>query len=150
MLWLDGLEHRYVEEVGAMNIFFRIDDKVITPSLAGTILPGVTRDSVIKLMEDAGDPVEERRIEIDEVVSAIREGRMQECFGAGTAVIISPVGGISYRGEHLVINNNVAGEVTRRLYDEVTSIQLGDIPDRHGWNRLVSIDAASKRAASNR
>ncbi len=150
VLWLDGLEHRYVEEVGAMNIFFRIDGKVITPSLGGTILPGVTRDSVIELMADAGDPVEERRIEIDEVVTAIREGRMQECFGAGTAVIISPVGGISYRGEHLTINNNEAGEVTRRLYDEVTGIQLGELPDRHGWNRLVGIDAASKRAASNR
>ena len=123
---------------------------MITPSLVGTILPGVTRDSVIELMADAGDPVEKRRIEIDEVVTAIREGRMQECFGAGTAVIISPVGGISYRGVHLTINDNEAGEVTRRLYDEVTGIQLGEIPDRHGWNRLVSIDAASKRAGSNR
>ena len=149
VLWLDGLEHRYVEEVGAMNIFFRIDGKVVTPSLVGTILPGVTRDSVIKLMEDAGDPVEERRIEIDEVVTAIRTGSMQECFGAGTAVIIAPVGGISYRGEHLTINNSEAGEVTRRLYDQVTGIQLGELPDRHGWNRLVTVDAgaASKRAS---
>jgi len=152
VLWLDGLEHRYVEEVGAMNIFFRIDGKVVTPSLVGTILPGVTRDSVIELMKDAGDPVEERRIEIDEVVAAIRENRLQECFGAGTAVTIAPVGGISYRGEHLSINNNEPGEVTRRLYDQVTGIQLGEIPDRHGWNRLVKIntDGTEKRAASNR
>jgi len=150
VLWLDGLEHRYVEEVGAMNIFFRIDGKVVTPSLVGTILPGVTRNSVIQLMEDAGDPVDERRIEIDEVVVAIREGRMQECFGAGTAAIIAPVGGISYRGEHLSINNSQAGEVTRRLYDEFTGIQLGEVPDRHGWNRLVTVDAGSppKRAVS--
>jgi branched-chain amino acid aminotransferase len=152
VLWLDGVEHRYVEEVGAMNIFFRIDGKVVTPSLVGTILPGVTRNSVIKLMEDAGDPVDERRIEIDEVVSAIREGRLQECFGAGTAVTIAPVGGISYRGEHLSINNSEAGEVTRRLYDQVTGIQLGEIPDRHGWNRLVKVDVdgATRRTASNR
>ena len=150
VLWLDGIEHRYVEEVGAMNIFFRIDGKVITPSLVGTILPGVTRASVIQLMADRGDPVEERRIEIDEVVDAIRDGRMQECFGAGTAAIIAPVGGIAYRGEHLTINNSEAGEVTRRLYDELTGIQLGEIPDRHGWNRLVKIDesASQKRAAS--
>ena len=150
VLWLDGLEHRYVEEVGAMNIFFRIDGKVVTPSLVGTILPGVTRNSVIQLLEDAGDPVDERRIEIDEVVAAIREGRMQECFGAGTAAIIAPVGGISYRGEHSSINNSQAGEVTRRLYDEFTGIQLGEVPDRHGWNRLVTVDAGSpsKRAAS--
>jgi branched-chain amino acid aminotransferase len=151
VLWLDGREHRYVEEVGAMNIFFRIDGKVVTPSLVGTILPGVTRASVIQLMEDAGDPVEERRIEIDEVFTAIREGRMQECFGAGTAAIIAPVGGISYRGEHLAINNNEAGEVTKRLYDTLTGIQLGEQPDRHGWNRLVKIDPANteKRAASS-
>lgn len=150
VLWLDGVEHRYVEEVGAMNIFFRVDGKVITPSLAGTILPGVTRDSVIQLMMDFGDPVEERRIEIDEVVEAIRAGRMQECFGAGTAAIIAPVGGIAYRGEHLVINNSEAGEVTCRLYDELTGIQLGERPDRHGWNRLVKVDAAGihQRAAS--
>jgi branched-chain amino acid aminotransferase len=150
VLWLDGLEHRYVEEVGPMNIFFRIDGKVVTPSLVGTILPGVTRASVIQLMEDAGDPVDERRIAIDEIVTAIREGRMQECFGAGTAVIIAPVGGISYRGNLLIINDKKAGEVTRRLYDEVTGIQLGEVPDRHGWNRLVTVDAASMRAASIR
>lgn len=143
VLWLDGVEHRYVEEVGAMNIFFRIDGKVVTPALVGTILPGVTRNSVIKLMEDAGDPVEERRIEIDEVMSAIREQRLQECFGAGTAVTIAPVGGISYQGEHLTINNGESGEVTRRLYDQVTDIQLGEIPDTHGWNRLVSVDEDS-------
>ena len=151
VLWLDGREHRYVEEVGAMNIFFRIDGKVITPSLAGTILPGVTRDSVIQLMADAGDPVEQRRIAIDEVVAAIREGRMQECFGAGTAAIIAPVGGIALRGEHLAINAGRAGEVTRRLYDQLTDIQRGAAPDRHGWNRLVTVDAHSvaQRAASS-
>lgn len=149
VLWLDGREHRYVEEVGAMNIFFRIDGRVVTPSLVGTILPGVTRASVIQLMADAGDPVEERRIEIEEVVTAIREGRMQECFGAGTAAIIAPVGGIAYRGEHLSINDGQAGDVTRRLYDELTGIQLGEIADRHRWNRLVKIDAgeSARRAA---
>ncbi len=95
--------------------------------------------------------MEQRRIAIDEVVAAIREGRMQECFGAGTAAIIAPVGGIALRGEHLAINAGRAGEVTRRLYDQLTDIQRGAAPDRHGWNRLVSVeaDSASKFAASS-
>jgi branched-chain amino acid aminotransferase len=150
VLWLDGVEHRYVEEVGAMNIFFRIDDTIITPVLQGTILPGVTRASVIQLLEDAGHRIEERRIGIDEVVDAVHAGALQEAFGAGTAAIISPVGGIAYKGELLRINEGAAGQVTRSLYDELTGIQLGEVADRHGWNRLIHLDSEQdvKRAAT--
>ena len=140
VLWLDGVEHRYVEEVGAMNIFFRIDGTVVTPELRGTILPGVTRDSVLTLLRDAGHPVEERRVAIDEIIEAIADGRLQEAFGAGTAAIISPVGKFAYRGEEFVINDNAAGPLTRELYDQITGIQLGEVEDRHGWNHLVSLD----------
>ena len=147
VLWLDGLEHRYVEEVGAMNIFFRIRDRIVTPQLRGTILRGVTRESVMTLLRDAGHGVEERRISIDELLDAIRNGDVQEAFGAGTAAIIAPVGKFAYRGEELVVNDNVAGPLTRELYDQITGIQLGEIEDRHGWNRLVRLDDASVEAA---
>ena len=142
VLWLDGIEHRYVEEVGAMNIFFRIDDTIVTPELRGTILPGVTRNSVLTLLQDAGHRIEERRIAIDEIIDAIRTGRLQEAFGAGTAAIISPVGKFAYRGEEFVINENAAGPLTRELYDQITGIQLGEVEDRHGWNHLVRLEGA--------
>ena len=141
VLWLDGVEHRYVEEVGAMNIFFRFRDCVVTPALRGTILPGVTRDSVITLLRDRGLEVRERLVAIDEIIDAIRDGELIEAFGAGTAAIIAPVGRIAYRGEEWVINDNATGELTHELYDTITGIQLGEIEDRHGWNRLVAIDA---------
>ncbi|MDX1433734.1 MAG: branched-chain amino acid aminotransferase, partial [Gammaproteobacteria bacterium] len=149
VLWLDGLEHRYVEEVGAMNIFFRIGESIVTPPLRGTILPGVTRDSVLTLLRDAGHAVEERRITIDEVTDAIQSGDMVEAFGAGTAAIISPVGSLSYRGERLEINEGRPGEVTRWLYDQITGIQRGEIEDRHGWNHMIEVRAeADARAAA--
>ncbi|MCH8842445.1 MAG: branched-chain amino acid aminotransferase [SAR324 cluster bacterium] len=139
VLWLDGAEHRYVEEVGQMNIFFRFRDEVITPELRGTILPGVTRDSVLVLLRDFGVPVAERRISIDEVMQAGRRSDLLESFGAGTAAVIAPVGRISFRGETLTVNENRMGELTRRLYEEITAIQTGEIADRHGWNMLVQI-----------
>jgi branched-chain amino acid aminotransferase len=148
VLWLDGIEHRFVEEVGAMNIFFRIDGVVVTPDLHGTILPGITRDSVITLLQDSGQPVEERRISIDEVIDAARAGRLQEAFGAGTAAIIAPVGSIAYRGEKVAINDGAAGSLTRELYDRITGIQLGEIEDVHGWNRVVELDQATGRLAT--
>ena len=141
VLWLDGIEHRYVEEVGAMNIFFRFRDCVVTPKLRGTILPGVTRDSVITLLRERGTEVQERQVSLDEIVAAVRSGDLLEAFGAGTAAIIAPVGKIACRGEELVINAAAAGELTRELYDTITGIQLGEIEDRHGWNRLVRIAA---------
>jgi len=137
VLWLDGIEHRHVEEVGAMNIFFRFGDTVVTPELRGTILPGVTRDSVITLLEDAGNQVEERRITIDEVVSGSNSGALTEVFAAGTAAIIAPVGAIAHQGHDHTIGNGQAGEMTRWLYDQITGIQHGDLEDRFNWCRVV-------------
>ena len=133
VLWLDGNEHRYVEEVGAMNIFFRIGDRVVTPPLGGSILPGVMRDSVLTLLTDWGLPVEERRIEIAEVIAAFGDGTLREVFGAGTAAVICPVASIGYRGEVHRVGAPAPGELTRRLYDELSGIQIGDRPDPHGW-----------------
>lgn len=143
VLWLDGIEHRYVEEVGAMNIFFRIGEEVVTPELRGTILEGVTRDSVITLLGARGERVVERRIPMDELAEGIRSGAVSEAFGAGTAAIIAPVGRIAYRGEELDINDNAAGPLTEALYQEITGIQLGETPDRYGWNRLIPLAAAA-------
>ncbi len=133
VLWLDGKEHKYVEEVGAMNIFFVIDGVVITPALVGSILHGVTRRSVIEVLQKDGYKVEERRISIDEVIKAQREGRLNEVFGSGTAAVISPVGILNFRGEDLVINNNEMGEITRHAYARITGIQNGTAPDEFGW-----------------
>ncbi len=143
VLWLDGNEHRYVEEVGAMNIFFKIGGKVITPPLGGSILPGVVRYSVLTLLEDWGQPAEERRIGIDEVVQAFRAGEVEEIFGAGTAAVICPVASIGYQGEIFKLAANSPGELTQRLYDEITGIQYGKLPDPHGWNVRVPLPAAS-------
>ena len=139
VLWLDGNEHRYVEEVGAMNIFFKIDGKVITPPLGGSILPGVVRNCVITLLKDWGLPVEERRIAIDEVVEAFRSGSLQEMFGAGTAAVICPVASMGFKGEVLPVSTTPPGDLTLRLYNELTGIQYGKLPDRHGWNVEVAI-----------
>ena len=137
VLWLDGVEHRYVEEVGAMNIFFRFDDAVVTPDLHGTILPGVTRDSVIALLKQAGHRVEERRISIDEVLQGAQNGKLREVFGAGTAAIIAPVGAISYQDRVQSIANGDAGDMTNWLYDQITGIQHGDVEDSFDWCRIV-------------
>ena len=133
VLWLDGKEHKYVEEVGAMNIFFVIDGVVITPALVGSILHGVTRRSAIEVLQKAGYKVEERRISVDEVVKAHKEGKLNEVFGTGTAAVISPVGVLHYKGEDLVVNNNEMGEVSRYAYDTITGIQNGKIKDEFGW-----------------
>ena len=137
VLWLDGNEHRYVEEVGAMNIFFKIDGKVVTPPLGGSILPGIVRDSTLTLLADWGVPVEERRVGIDEIVDAFRDGRVEEMFGAGTAAVICPVAKIGYQGEVYSVANTPPGELTQRLYDELTGIQYGSIEDRHKWTLTV-------------
>lgn len=143
VLWLDGNEHRYVEEVGAMNIFFKIGGKVMTPPLGGSILPGVVRDSVLTLLDDWGQAVEERRIGIDEVIDAFRAGEVEEVFGAGTAAVICPVASIGYKGELLALASAEPGELTQRLYDEITGIQYGKLPDRYGWNLQVSLPPES-------
>ncbi len=139
VLWLDSNEHRYVEEVGAMNIFFKIAGRVVTPPLGGSILPGVVRDSSLTLLHDWGIPVEERRISIDEVIDAFRDGTLEEVFGAGTAAVICPVASIGYQDELFKVATAPPGKLTLRLYDELTGIQYGKIADTHDWNRCVSL-----------
>ncbi|HSS65649.1 MAG TPA: branched-chain amino acid aminotransferase [Gammaproteobacteria bacterium] len=148
VLWLDGAEHRYVEEVGAMNIFFKFRDTVVTPELHGTILPGVTRDSVITLLKDQGMPVEERLVDIDEVIDGMRSGALEEIFGAGTAAVICPVGAIAYKGRRHEMRAVGAGPLTRKLYDTITGIQLGEVRDKFGWTRSVDLDAPASAAAA--
>ncbi len=137
VLWLDALERRYVEEVGTMNIFFYFEDELVTPKLTGSILPGITRDSVLRMTKDWGLPVKERRISIEEVIEGIRSGRLKECFGTGTAAVISPVGWLAYKGEEYIINNGQTGPLAKRLFDELTGIQYGDRPDPYGWIQFV-------------
>ncbi len=133
VLWLDGIEHKYVEEVGSMNMMFVIDGTIITAPLEGTILPGVTRDSIITLAKDAGWKVEERKLGIDEVYQAAHDGRLDEAFGTGTAAVVSPVGRLSYRGEELIINHGEIGPKAQYLYDRLLNIQLGNYEDPYGW-----------------
>ncbi len=133
VLWLDGVERKYIEEVGAMNIFFKINGTVVTPKLNGSILPGVTRDSVLQLCRDWGLPVEERRISIDEIYEASMDGTLEEVWGTGTAAIISPVGQLRWEERIMVVREGGIGEISQKLYDTVTGIQLGKIEDPHEW-----------------
>jgi len=133
VLWLDGVERRYIEEVGTSNIFFVLDDTLVTPPLAGTILPGVTRDSVLQLVRDWDYRVEERPIAIDELFEAHAQGRLREAFGTGTAAVISPVGELCYRDECIEINGGQTGALAQRLFEELQDIQYGRRPDPHGW-----------------
>jgi branched-chain amino acid aminotransferase len=137
VLWLDGRERKYLDEVGTMNIMLRIGDEVITPPLGGTILAGVTRDSALTLMREWGLQVSERQIAIDEVREAAHRGTLREVWGTGTAAVISPVGELSYRGERIVINGGQIGELTQRLYDAIVGIQYATAPDPRGWTVLV-------------
>lgn len=132
-LWLDGIERRYVEEVGSMNIFFKINGRVITPELNGSILPGITRDSMIQVLQSKNIPVEERRISIDEILEAYHNGTLEEAFGTGTAAVISPIGELKWKDEKIVLNNGEIGEVTQMLYDTLTGIQNGSLEDSFGW-----------------
>jgi branched-chain amino acid aminotransferase len=133
VLWLDGIHRKYIEEVGAMNIFFKINNKIITPELCGSILPGVTRDSVIRLCKDWGMEVEERRISIDEISLAHQRGLLEEVFGTGTAAVISPVGHLRWGSQIMQVKDGGIGEVSQRLYNSLTGIQLGDITDVYNW-----------------
>lgn len=134
VLWLDGVHRKYIEEVGAMNIFFKINGTVVTPQLNGSILPGVTRDSVIALCREWGIPVEERLISVEEVVASAESGEMEECFGTGTAAVVSPVGELRYENEHMEITGGNIGPLTQRIYDTITSIQLGKAEGPAGWS----------------
>lgn len=137
VVWLDALEHRYVEEMGGMNIFFVYGDTLVTSPLTGTILPGVTRDSLLILGKDLGYKVEERMIDIHELIGDIKSGACTEAFACGTAAVIAPIGQMGYQGEDVIVGGNVAGTVTKHLYDELTGIQYGRIPDRFGWTLKI-------------
>ncbi len=138
VLWLDGIEHKYIDEVGAMNVFFVIDGTVITPALEeGNILPGVTRASCIQLLKSLGYKVEERKLSLDEVVDAYKQGKLNEAFGTGTAAVVSPMGLLDTGDMQMVINNGEIGAIAQKLYDTLTGIQWGRISDDFGWTVKV-------------
>ena len=133
VLWLDGVEHKYVEEGGGMNVVFKIDGKIITPMLTGSILPGVTRRSCIQLFKDWGMPVEERLISVDELFEAAASGKLEEAMCVGTAAVICPIGELTYKGKDYVINDVKIGPVAQKLYDTLTGVQWGNMAGPHEW-----------------
>ncbi len=138
VLWLDGIEKKYIEESGAMNVFFLIDDELVTPSLESSILEGVTRNTVIHLAREFGVDVHERNISIDEIISASKEGRLKEAFGTGTAAVIAPVGEIRHNDTSIIINKGKIGAFSQKLFDEITGIQYGEKKDEFGWcHRII-------------
>ncbi|MCB9557758.1 MAG: branched-chain amino acid aminotransferase [Deltaproteobacteria bacterium] len=139
VLWLDGKEHRYVEEVGTMNIFFKIGEEIITSPLTGSILPGVTRDTTITVLRDWGYTVSERALTIDAVLAAAADGSLDEVFGTGTAAVISPVGHIGFRGKTERVGDGLTGELSQRLFDHITALQYGRVPDTHGWVERIDL-----------
>lgn len=136
-LWLDGVERKYIEEVGSMNVFFIIGDEVVTPALVGSILGGITRMSIIELLRSKGYTVNERRISVDELVQAYKDGNLKEAFGTGTAAVISPIGWLKYGDLEMTVNGGQIGETSQMLYDTLTGIQWGRIPDTMGWIQTV-------------
>ncbi|UTW44833.1 branched-chain amino acid aminotransferase [bacterium SCSIO 12696] len=139
VLWLDAIEGRYVEEVGAMNIMFVYGDKIITPKLTGSILPGITRYSVLEMANSLGYEISEEQIDVNDVLADIKSGAITEVFGCGTAAVIAPVGKFGMGDQEYLINNNQAGPVAKRIYDELTGIQYGHIEDRFGWTEVIEV-----------
>ncbi|MBQ5969804.1 MAG: branched-chain amino acid aminotransferase [Clostridia bacterium] len=137
VLWLDGVERKYIEEVGSMNIMFKIAGKIVTPMLNGSILPGITRDSILTVCRDWGYEVEERRVSVDELVAAAKDGTLEEVWGTGTAAVVSPVNKLRYEDEVMLIGDGGIGPVTQKLYDELTGIQWGKLEDKRGWRVTV-------------
>ena len=133
VLWLDGVERKYIEEVGAMNVMFKIDGEIITPALTGSILPGITRKSCIEVLTKLGYKVSERLLSVDELVSALKAGKLEEAWGCGTAAVVSPIGALAYKGEEYAVSGGKIGEVTQKLYDTLTGIQWGKEEDTFGW-----------------
>lgn len=133
VLWLDGVERKYIEEVGTMNVFFVIDDEVVTPELNGSILAGITRDSSIEMLKSWGVKVSERKISIDEICDAAANGRLKEAFGTGTAAVISPIGEFIWNDQNIIVNGGEIGEFSNKLYTTITGIQSGTIEDTFGW-----------------
>lgn len=143
VLWLDGVEKKYIEEVGAMNVFFKINGEVVTPALNGSILEGVTRNSTIELLKSWGIPVVERRLSIEELFEASKNGTLEEAFGTGTAAVISPIGELNWEDHKMVINQGQTGEIAKRLYDTITGIQSGTVEDPFGWTVEVKKNVLS-------
>jgi len=137
VLWLDAKEHKYVEEIGTSNAFFMIDGEVITAPLGGTILPGITRDSVITLLGEWGVTVSQRKLSLEDLFEATRAGTLREVFATGTAAVISPIGTLCYQGKDYAINSNQVGTLSQKLYDTLSGIQTGATPDTHHWTERV-------------
>jgi branched-chain amino acid aminotransferase len=137
VLWLDGKERRYIEEVGTMNIFFKFKGELATPPLGGTILPGITRDSIITLARDLGITVNERPIAIDEVTEKARSGELEEVFGSGTAAVVSPVSTLRYQDTDYEISGGKTGPLAQKLFDTIVAIQYGEAEDLYGWREKV-------------
>ncbi len=137
VLWLDGVEQKYIEEVGAMNVLFKISGEIVTPALLGSILPGITRKSCLELLRSWGMKVTERRISVDELIAAAADGSLEEAFGSGTAAVVSPIGELSYGGRNYVVGDGGIGAVTKKIYDNLTGIQWGRCEDPFGWTVVV-------------
>ena len=137
VLWLDGVHRKYIEEVGSMNVLFKIDGTVVTPQLTGSVLPGITRRSCLDLLRDWGIPVEERLISAQELFDAADAGKLEEAWGSGTAAVISPIGEMGWEDRHILVNGGKIGHLTQRLYDTLTGIQWGTEPDPYGWTVKV-------------
>ena len=133
VLWLDGVERKYIEEVGAMNVMFKIGDEIVTPMLSGSILPGITRMSCIEVLKKQGYKVSERLLSIDELAEALENGTLKEAWGCGTAAVVSPIGELCYKGKKYPVNNGEIGQTTQYLYDTLTGIQWGILDDPFGW-----------------
>ncbi len=133
VLWLDGVEQKYIEEVGSMNVMFKIDGKIVTPALTGSVLPGITRKSCIELLKSWGFEVEERLLSAEELFDAAESGRLEEAWGTGTAAVVSPVGEMAWKDKHCVVNHGEIGPTVQKLYDTLTGIQWGKLPDPFGW-----------------
>lgn len=133
VLWLDGVERKYIEEVGAMNVMFKINGEIVTPALTGSILPGITRKSCVELLKQKGFKVSERLLSVDELSKAMEDGTLEEAWGCGTAAVISPIGELCYKNNKYTVNNGEIGEVTQMLYDTLTGIQWGKLEDTFGW-----------------
>ena len=141
VLWLDGIHRKYIEEVGAMNVMFRIGDEIVTPELSGSILPGITRKSCLDVLRNEGYKVSERKISVDELVEAMQNGTLKEAWGCGTAAVVSPIGELAFGDMKYTVNNFEIGEVTKHLYDTLTGIQWGKLPDTYDWT--VEIPASN-------
>ena len=133
VLWLDGVERKYIEEVGAMNVMFKINGQIVTPMLNGSILPGITRKSILELLRAEGKEPVERRISAEELIEAAQNGTLEEAWGCGTAAVVSPVGVLSYKGVDYEIGGGKIGETSQELYDKLTGIQWGRAEDKFGW-----------------